>query len=497
MSKEILISVEPEEKRVAILNNKQLEEYYIERPDTKTIAGNIYKGKVSAVIPGMEAAFINIGLKRNGFLYVSDILESPITYEDVEEKSEPASKTKTAAGARGILDLIKKNEEVLVQIVKEPIGTKGPRLTTNVSLAGRYVVLMPTQPNRGISRRIGDAKERDRLKGIAKEIVLPPGVGLILRTAASGEQKRHIAREVKYLLGLWRRLKAVSMKRSAPALIHEEYDLVLRTLRDHLTQDVERLIVDSREEYHRIMRFLRVIAPELRKRVGLYSEDEEIFKKKNVASQIDAIFQRRIDLKSGGYILIEPTESLVAIDVNSGSFVGRRRLEDTVFHVNMEAAKEIARQIRLRDLGGIIIIDFIDMEESSHRKQILKAFEDALEDDRAKANILSISEIGLLQLTRQRTRKSLTDMVYDECLGCSGRGIVKSVSTMCIEAMRALRIFLKKTPKPEVEISLHPDVASRFLNEDRVWISNLERERKVRISVKADAGMRMEDIRFK
>ncbi len=340
---------------MAIVKDGRLEEFYIERPQDKTIVGNIYKGKIEAVLPNIGAAFVDIGLAKKGFLYLSEIESA---FESLEtQESSPAE--------------VKKGQEVLVQVVKESFGTKGPRLSTHIGLAGRYLVLMPQDNRIGVSRRIEDEEERRRLRQVFQELRLPDNVGFIVRTAASGKSKLELLRDANFLLKLWKRIERIIEQKKAPALIYEEYDLTLRAIRDSFTEDVSKLIVDSKSEFYRIQRFMRTFLRYLIKRVDLYRGDD-LFEDKDIEKQINKIFENKIYLKSKAYIIIEPTEGLVVIDVNSGGFKKKLDQEEAAFKVNCEAAQEIARQLVLRDLGGIIVIDFIDMEEESHRREVLE-----------------------------------------------------------------------------------------------------------------------------
>ncbi|MFA6358212.1 MAG: Rne/Rng family ribonuclease, partial [Candidatus Omnitrophota bacterium] len=362
MSKEILINAESQEKRVAIVEDGVLLEFHIERPQDRTIVGNIYKGRIEAVMPSIGAAFVDIGLPKNGFLYLSEIESA---YESVEAPEQTPVKE------------VKKGQEVLVQVVKESFGTKGPRLSTQIGLAGRYLVIMPLDKQGGISRRIEDETERRRLKDIFKKIKFPDAVGFIVRTAASGRSEQELIRDAQFLYKLWAKLEKTAQGKKAPALIYEEYDLALRAIRDSFTEDVTKLIVDSKPEFYRIQHFMRTFLNYLCKKVELYRGDD-LFGAKDVEKQINHIFESHVYMKSKAYLIIEPTEGLVVIDVNSGGFKKKVNQEEMAFKVNCEAAIEIARQLVLRDLGGIVVIDFIDMEREGHRRELLNIFKNAL-----------------------------------------------------------------------------------------------------------------------
>ncbi|MCU0652591.1 MAG: Rne/Rng family ribonuclease, partial [Candidatus Omnitrophica bacterium] len=409
MSKEILVNIEPREKRVAIVSGGHLEEFYLERPQDKTIVGNIYKGKIEAVLPSVGAAFVDIGLPKKGFLYLSEI-------ESLFESSDTSQLRKKE---------VKKGEEVLVQVVKESFGTKGPRLSCHIGLAGRYLVLMPQDNQIGISRRIEEEEERRRLRGVLQELKPPKDIGFIVRTAASGKSKQELVRDANFLLKLWTRIEKTIQSTKAPALIYEEYDLTLRAIRDSFADDVAKLIVDSKEEYYRIIRFMKTFMNYLTRKVELY-KGNDLFEEKDVERQINKIFESRIYFKSKAYIIIEPTEGLVVIDVNSGGFTRKFNQEETAFKVNCEAALEVARQLRLRDLGGIIVVDFIDMEKEGHRRELLNVLKKALSNDRAKYDILGISKFGLVEITRERIHNTVHALSYQNCPYCKGKGKVKS-----------------------------------------------------------------------
>lgn len=498
MSREIFISIAQHEKRVAILDHKKIDEFYVERADYVNLVGNIYKGRVESVLPGMGAAFVNIGLEKNGFLYVADVVAAPADYEKMLSASDSEHMERRDERKRlpSIAELLKKGDEVVVQVVKEPIGTKGARLTTHISIPGRFLVMMPFDNTIGISKRIESREERDRIRKIIADLKLPKEIGFIVRTAAHGSGEKDFARESRYLLGLWNHIKGRAKRARPPQLIHQEYDIVLRVVRDIFTHDYTRLEIDSRNEFKRISHFLRILAPQLRERVRLHTDRVPLFEKHEIEKQIEKLYDRVVQLKSGGYLIFDQTESLVAIDVNSGKFVGRRNLEDTAFKTNMEAAEEVARQLKLRDIGGIIIIDFIDMESHEHRKNVYRTLERNLEDDKAKTNILNISSIGLVEMTRQRVRKSIEGKSYQKCPYCHGRGIVKSVATVSFDLMRKLERVLMDARVREVFVYLHPDVAYHLLSPERNMIRPLERRFRKVIRIVDDPKMHIEEIKI-
>jgi len=499
MHREIFINVTQHEKRVAILDNKKLEEFYAERPDQVNLVGNIYKGRVESVLPGMGAAFVEMGLEKNGFLYVTDVVSGAASFEKLFEEGadeEYIAKMEKGKSYPSIAQLLKKGDEVVVQVVKEPISTKGARLTTHISIPGRFLVLMPFDNHIGLSKRIESREERDRIRKIMEALKLPKDLGFIVRTAAIGASDKDFFRESRYLIGLWNQIKAKVKRSRPPALIHAEYDLILRVARDIFTGDVARLEVDSRGDFKRISRFLSILAPHLRPRLRFYSDRVPMLEKFEIEKQVEKIYDRVVQLKSGGYLVFDQTESLVAIDVNSGKFVGRKNLEDTAYKTNLEAAEEVPRQLKLRDLGGIIIIDFIDMEYADHRKSVYKTLERHLEDDKAKTNILNISSIGLVEMTRQRVRKSIEGKSYQKCPYCNGRGIVKSISTVSIELMRRIERILQESKAREVFVSLHPEVAYFVSSSERNMIKPLEKRFRKTIRIIEDPNIHIEDIKI-
>ncbi len=501
MYQEILINVEAEEKRVAILENRQLEEFYVERQWSQRLVGNIYKGTVESIVPAIGAAFVKIGLEKNGFLFINDLsrpdyekmaefTDRPYVYEGMVENNSHSGRPLDNK------EMLKIGQQIPVQLVKEPLGTKGPRLSTHITLPGRYVVLMPCDNHLGISRRIQDVKERARLKQVLKELNVPDSMGLIVRTAGFGGTKRAFLQDLRYLVNLWRKIKVSFNRKPAPALLHQEYDLVLRIIRDKFSAQTNRLWVDSKQEYKRIIRFLHAVSPNLKRRVQFYAHEFPLFEKKGVEEAISKIYDRKVLLKSGGYIMIEPTESLVAIDVNSAKFTKKVDPEETAYLVNLEAAREIARQIKVRDIGGIIIIDFIDMKLPKHRKKVFEVLSEALQGDYAKSDISAVSKLGLVEMTRQRVRKSLESVAYRPCPYCQGKGMVKSPATKAILALRRIKKTLQGSNKKTVLVFAHPEVASYLVNENRQSIYSLENKYKAKILIKQDSGLHMEGLKI-
>jgi len=479
MSKEILINVESQEKRVAIVNDGRLDEFYMERPGDKTIVGNIYKGKIEAVLPSIGAAFVDIGLLKKGFLYLSEI-ESAFEAGDA-----PQHKTNKE---------VKKGQEILVQVVKEQFGTKGPRLTTEIGLAGRYLVLMPTENQVGVSRRIEDDDERRRLRTIFSELKLPKNVGFIVRTAASGKSKQELMHDAQFLLKLWSRLERNIKNSKAPSVIYEEYDLTLRVIRDSFTEDVTKLIVDSKPEFYRIQNFMKTFLRYLVRKVELYKGDN-LFEEKDLDKQISHIYESKVYLKSKAYLVIEPTEGLVVVDVNSGGFKKNLQQEEAAFKVNCEAAIEVARQLVLRDLGGIIVIDFIDMGKEHHRREVLNTLKRALSNDRAKYDILGISKFGVVEMTRERIHRTVQMLSFEPCPYCAGKGKVKSSVTIAIYALKELKRYLKDKSPKQVNLTLAPTVIDEILK-DKQGLLEIERKYRTKVNLVSNPIQHIEEIKI-
>lgn len=493
MKREILISYDANEIQVAIVEDGRLEEFYMEREDAHRIFGNIYKGKVKTVIPGIGAAFVDLGTKKDGFLYVADALKSPADL-DAEFDDAAAQQEKKREKFKRIEDVLKIGQEVIVQIVKEPIRNKGPRLTTHFSIPARYLVMMPGEEKVGVSRRIEDRKERERIRQISQNLEIPKGVGFIVRTAGEGKSEMEFNRDIKYLIRMWKRIHSSLAHKKAPSLVHSELGLVERVIRDHLVEETDEIVVDHKDTYAKVMRFLGLYLPATKVHVVRHADRIPLFEKYDIEKEIQRTFQKNVFLKSGGHIVIEQTEGLVAIDVNTGKFTGTRNLEETVFKTNMEAAGEVARQLRLRDIGGIVIIDFIDMERSEHRRTLFRTFKDAVRRDRAKTNILQMSELGLVEMTRQRIRASVESAVYNTCPYCEGKGNIKSAATMAIQALKELRKALGHTEGKTVHANVHPDVSERLLQQDKKSLHQLERETRSRIFLFPEPTLHREDV---
>ncbi len=481
MDKRMLINaVEPEECRIAILENNVLEELYIERTSREQIAGNIYKGRVVNIEPSIEAAFVDIGLKKNGFLHASDVL---IPSGEGTQGGESDTQHKPHRDSPKIRDILHRGQEVLVQVTKESIGTKGPSLTTHISLPGRFLVLMPDVHRHGVSRKITSEEERQRLKKILESINPPSDVGFIIRTAGAQQTKKEIIRDFHYLLKLWKSIEKKTKGVAAPVTIYQESDLVIRAIRDIFTADIQEIIVDLESVYERARDLLRIIMPKYEKILTRYSEDKPLFHKYNLEREIEGINCKKIHLPRGGSIVLEQTEALVAIDVNSGKFKEESEPEETAFKTNLKAANEVARQIRLRDLGGVIVIDFIDMRDESHNHAIEKAIADALKRDRARIKISKMSKFGTIELTRQRIRSSLRDVFYEECKFCKGTGYTKTVESLCLNAMRDLKFALHLPQIAKIEILASPEVANYLQNQKRKQMLEIEESYNKKINI--------------
>ena len=472
MSNEIIVNCTDRETRLAVIENGQVAEIHLERKGERGIVGNIYKGRVIKVLPGMQAAFVDIGLARAAFLYVGDVrhhdnsLHFIVSHDDEIDEREHADMlhkgvTSTPTYAP-IEELLKEGEEIVVQISKEPLGTKGARITSHVSIPGRHLVFMPTVDHVGISRRIENEVERQRLKEIINGIK-PPSCGVIVRTASENESGEKLTADLGFLQGTWERIQEREKSVVAPLLIYEDLDLCLRGVRDLFTETVDRLVIDSTVEYRRTLEFVDTFMPSLRASVEMYEGDEPIFDYFGVEMELNKALGRKVWLKSGGYINIDFTEALVAIDVNTGRFVGKRNLHETILKTNLEAAREIAYQLRLRNIGGIIIVDFIDMDRPADREKVFTALQEALRKDKQKTNILKISELGLVQMTRKRTRESLTRTLCEQCPYCEGKGFLKSLTTVCYEILRCISRDLANESPACVKVTAHPDVVKLLL----------------------------------
>ena len=465
MSEEILINVTPMETRVAVIENGVVQEIIVERIGKRGLVGSIFKGKVVRVLPGMQAAFVDIGLERAAFLHAKDIWVPSRSGQDENE-------------TLNISDLAQEGQPIIVQITKDMIGTKGARLTTHLSIPSRYLVYMPYSEHIGVSQRIEDDAERERLKGIMDSIVSEcedaQGKGFILRTVAEGVDEASLRSDVVFLLRLWGKIKNRIVKAPIVSNVHEDLPLYMRTLRDEVRDGVEKIRIDSRETRGKVLEFVREFIPDLEPLIEHYPGERPIFDLYGVETEIQKALAREVQLKSGGHIVIDQTEAMTTIDVNTGAFVGHRNLEETIFKTNLEAAQTIARQLRLRNLGGIIIIDFIDMEDEEHKRQVLRIFEKMLERDRSKTKITQVSELGLVEMTRKRTRESLERVLCEACPMCSGRSVIKTAETVCYEVFRDILRQARVYEADSFLVIASQNVVDRLLDEESANVADLE-----------------------
>ena len=536
MNKEMIISSNGHETRVAILEDDLVAEIFVERERNRGVVGNVYKGRVSKVLPGMQSAFVDIGLERDGFLYVSDVISPADLFddEDDEEEAPERGNEKAAAGAqkrtdgrggrgrrddaaappgtaaRGrsrddksqearIEDLLKEGQEILVQIAKEPLGTKGARLTSHVTLPGRFLVFMPTVDHIGVSRKIASRDERGRLRGIVREFREQHNFsgGVIIRTAAQERSKDDILADLQYFYRIWTDMRQKMDSHRAPAVVYREPSLVAKLLRDLLTDDYTAIRIDHPQEHQRIVEFVERIMPALASKVKLYDKDFPIFEEYGVQAELDKALRSKVWLKSGGSIVINQTEALVAVDVNTGRYVGKKtagRLEDTILKTNLEAVKEIVRQIRLRDLGGIIVLDFIDMEEKKNRQKVFQTVEQELRKDRAPSKPLQVSDFGLVIITRKRVKQSLERVLTEPCPYCAGGGTIKSSSTICYEILAEVKKVSSDMDGAGVLLRVNPDIARALKEEERNVLKDLKHLLGKDVIVKPDVHLHHEQF---
>jgi ribonuclease G len=492
VSIEILVNVAPRETRAAILESGVVQEVHVERTSRRGLVSNLYKGRVSRVLPGMQAAFVEIGLERTAFLHAADIAHSASS--DTLVNSAPPS----LPPVEDIRRLVNGGDDILVQVIKDPIGTKGARLTTFISLPSRYLVYMPRGDSIGVSSRIEDEPERTRLKTVLTELLAasPGGGGYIVRTAAQGASIESLREDMTYLAKLWEHVRTRATELPAGSVVHEDLPLTLRVLRDELARGVSRVQVDSPREYERMREFAAAFMPQGSPGIELYAGPRPIFDLNGVEEEIAKALDRKVPLKSGGHLVIDQTEAMTTIDVNTGAYVGHRNLEETIFRTNLEAAVSIARQLRLRNLGGIIIIDFIDMRDEPHRRAVLAALERALAGDRAQTHIVSLSPLGLVEMTRKRTRESLEHLLCEPCPSCEGRGFIRTPETVCNEIFREIVRQSRQFASRELLILAHQDVVDRLLDEESATLGELEAQvgRPIRLQVEALYGVDQYDV---
>jgi ribonuclease G len=481
MSKELIVNAGTRETRVALIDAGKLVELHVEREEQ--VAGSIYKSKVANVLPGMDAAFVDIGLERNAFLYAGDIL--PEADEEL-----PQAKSESQRGVN-IKDLCKVGQELVVQVVKAPRGTKGARVSTRISLPGRYLVLMPDSDNIGVSRKVEDRTERDRLKKIADKIK-PIGYGIIVRTEAEGKGERDLSKDLDFLIKMWDQIQVRIKSSGAPAIVHQDLSLVYRTIRDVFGSDVHKLIIDSKDEYQKALELVGLLSPRQKSRVVLYDEPEPIFERFSIEMEIDRLLKRKVWLKSGGHLTIDQTEALTTIDVNTGKFIGSTSLSDTILRTNQEAANEIARQLRLRDIGGIIIMDFIDMSSARDRNTVVNTLEKALRKDRTRTKISNISPLGLIEMTRKRTGETISEIVNQACPYCQGYGQILSPESVSIQAERELRHLAAEVDDEAFMVMLNPEVAAYLIGPGGQTVDEIERRIRRAVFVRSNPNQHIE-----
>lgn len=507
MSTELIINARRHETRIALVENGQVVEFHVERSASEGLTGNIYKGRVVRVLPGMQAAFVDIGQERAAFLYVADVydheheFEEMLGREDDDAPEPPPQESDTAVRPRyndhgfQIEDLLHEGQEILVEVSKEPMGHKGARVTSHVSLPGRHLVLMPTANHIGVSRRIEDEDERRRLRELIEQLK-PNGFGFIARTASEGSQEEQIKSEMDFLVRLWSNIQKKAVNAPVPSLIHQELNATLRAVRDLFTEEVDRLIIDDPAEYEKILRFVETFSSGLRSAVELYTGQEPIFDAYGIEMEIARALSKKVWLRSGGYIVIEATEALTAIDVNTGRYVGHHNLEETIVKTNLEAVKEIAYQLRLRNIGGLIVIDFIDMEREVNREKVFAALKESLRRDKSKTKVLKMSELGLIEMTRKRTREDIDRLFREPCFYCQGEGYLLSRTSVCYEAFQALERKATEISSDSLFLTVHPEIMELMLDEERHSLDELERRLGRRVIIRSDITLHLVEYKI-
>jgi ribonuclease G len=505
MTKEMIISSNSHETIVAILEDDLVAEIFVERERQRGVVGNVYKGRVSKVLPGMQSSFIDLGLERDGFLYVAEVIDTLLEFEklesgDEDEKNSQKDREREREQQQfKIEDLLKEGQEILVQVLKEPLGTKGARLTSHVTMPGRFLVFMPTVDHVGVSRKIESRDERSRLRGIVREFREAHGFtgGVIIRTAAAGRPKEDILSDLDAFHAIWTDIRRKMESSRAPAVVYREPSVVGKLLRDLLTEDFQAIRIDNPQEHQRVVEIVDRILPGLAAKVKLYAKPYPIFEEYGVQAEIDKALKSKVFLKSGGSIVINQTEALVAIDVNTGRYVGKKtagRLEDTIVKTNLEAVKEIVRQVRLRDLGGIIVLDFIDMEEKKNRLRVLQAVELELKKDRSPSKALQVSDFGLVIITRKRVKQSLERVMTEPCPYCSGTGVIKSTSTICYEILSEVKKISPELNGYRLLLRVNPEIARAFKEEEAAVFTDLKTSVGRDITIKPDMQLHHEQF---
>lgn len=498
--KEVIINSESLEIRVAVLEDGKLEDFTIERTTEERLVGSIFKGKVKNLEDGLKAAFVDIGFEKNAFLHYWDIVPNNFDSGVEVVERDQKKREKPRITQKDIPRLYPPGTDIIVQVTKGPIGTKGPRVTTNLALPGRFLVLLPNSDQSGISRKIEHQEERQRLKKIVRSLTIPDGMGVIIRTAGEGQQARYFVRDLAMLVEEWKEIQERINRQPPATCVFQEPDLVERTVRDFLTEDVERIVVDSPAQHDRIRSIISKISPRSGGKVKLYNESQPVFDRFGISRQLESAFSRQVHLKSGGYIVVDETEALVAIDVNTGRHKGGKDPESTIFKVNLEAAEEICRQLRLRNMGGLIVLDFIDMKHRRDQQAVFQRMREGLRRDKAKTHLLPISQLGLLEMTRQRHTESVRAAVYDDCPYCKGKGKVKSTITMSVEIQRKLGEILKKRHRDESDFQLrivvNPSVLERLRTEDEKLLIEMEKRYFGKLSFRADPSFHAEQFKI-
>lgn len=515
--RELFVNSESLETRVAVLENGKLEEFQVEHPTEQRLVGSIFKGVIQNLEHDLQAAFVDIGMKKNAFLHYWDMIPDGSALDvDIDGSENGESQERSRGGRRrnngkssrrrrydndDISKRFPAGSEIIVQVTKGAIGSKGPRVTANLSMPGRYLVMVPGVQMKGVSRKIGDADERQRLKKLLARLPLPENTGLIVRTAAIGSRSRSLARDLRGLAVTWANLQDAIKNKPAPCCVYQEPDLVERIVRDWLTEDVDRITVDAEEEFNRLKEMAAVVSRRARSRMHLYKGELPIFDHYDIERQIDEAFRRKVNLPSGGYIVFDETEALIAIDVNTGRHKGEGSQEDAILNVNMEAVEEVARQLRLRNIGGLVVIDLIDMRSRKHQNTVFRAMKAALQRDRARTNVLPISELGILEMTRQRVEESLLSSMFVDCPYCKGRGNVRSPLGMSVDVQRQISAVCRKRAKSdqplELQITIHPNVLERLKKEDEQFLVDLESRFDGKLTFRADPSKHVEYFSIK
>jgi ribonuclease G len=486
---EIIVDIGIGETRVALLEDKELAEIYIERPYTERTVGNIYKGKVSSVLPGMQAAFIDIGYEKNAFLYVGDAVSHKEYSEEDEEIYQDVK-------GYNIDEILKPGQELTVQVIKEPIGSKGPRVTTHITLPGRHLVLLPNADYTGVSRRIENETERNKLRKIAEKLK-PKGMGLIVRTASEGKEEDDFTHDLNFLIKLWDSIKQKEQSGPVPRCIHKDLNLVYRAVRDLFTWEIDRFIINDRNQHKKVLELVDMISPALKYRVEYFSKSYDLFEYYQIESKILRALARKVWLKCGGYLIIDKTEALTVIDVNTGKYVWGNNLEDTVLKTNIEAAREIAKQIRLRDIGGIIIIDFIDMHEHEHQQMVLDALKQALKKDRTKTTVIGMTGLGLIEMTRKKVRQELSTVMSIDCPNCEGTGKILSPEAVARNVEKEINKYFGQTIANAIQVEVHPTVAAVFKDDGSGCFSRIEEIFSKKIILKSSDNLKQEEIKIR